>query len=98
MIIEDDIRAAIERTNPQIATANSIADAFGSSETMSLREDLCATLGIDYDALMELGAEILATSIEEERAHAAEYTEGYVMGFVHAVGAARAEQARRGDV
>lgn len=93
MIGEDEIQAGIERVNPQIATANTIADSFGTEETTPLREDLCAALGIDYEALMELGAEILATSIEAERVHATEYTEGYIMGFVHAVAAAREESA-----
>lgn len=91
MIGDDEIAAGIERVNPQVATANSIADSFGTAETTPLREDLCGALGIDYDALMELGAEILAMAIDAERPHATEYTEGYVMGFVHAIAAARAE-------
>lgn len=91
MIGDEEIRAALDRLEPQLRAANTIAAAFGGPETVPTQRDIAALVGVEWEALGGLLASVLDSTIQDGRDHPKEYTEGYAQGFLTGAMAAREE-------
>jgi hypothetical protein len=93
MIGRDEIQAAIDKLNPHVAAANSVAASFGAAETVALQADIFRLADVDMEAVQELGGEVLDERIGGGRGNPKEYTEGFMQGFMVAA-MARLEEER----
>lgn len=94
MIGKSEFDAAVERINPAVAAANTVADSFGNKEATAMVRDIAALAGVDYDALMELAAETLVGAHETGRPSPKDHAEGVVHGII--IGAMAQQEADRG--
>jgi hypothetical protein len=88
----EDLTAAVDFINPYVAATNSVAEGFGKAESVPMFKQVAEAAGIDYDALIAFGNEVLSTAIEHGRVNAREYTEGVLQGIVYGALAQQANE------